>query len=888
VDGSRGDWPRPHTPCVSTPEGDGREGYTMKLGGWTLVGALLAVVLIPSSLPAQSGFRYVHPTDPTCGNHNPCYTTIQAAVNAATAGEHVILQSGTYHQQVNVTAKNTTPSATEADRIVIEADPVADVGSVVLQGSVTQCTNGYAIRLQQSKFITVRGLTITGAGGQAISLLGGNNQNQAIHLERLRIYGNGSASCDGGITIARGNPGTVVLNSLIYANGRNGFATIDADGGPHYLIGDTIHANQWSGVSVTRNHEIYLVNNAITANGTAPGSTGGRFGVSRESSTSPQPAGIHLLNNLVCGNRLGEINGPALDASDSANLTPTGTEGPGVTGRAGCDVVSNVYGDVDGPDGVANTSDDDFTPVTASPLLDAGLDPRTLGLDTAFNPLLESDYLKTAARPRLGTPGGTARFDIGAREPDVVDEIAPLVAILAPPANSYVRLQVPVQAQATDQGSGVATFALRVGTQALTATLNPALRPPAASVTASATWDTTGVPDGTYTLTAEAEDAAGNTGSASRVLIADNTPPDTQITGGPASVVTATSATFTFFGTDNLTTAAELEFAWRLDGAAYSAFSTATTATLSTLSAGSHTFEVKSRDRAGNEDSTPAPLTFVIVGLQITIMDPMGGATVPSGLLLVRGTVQSAPIEVGVSVNGYPAFVSGTEWAAEVPIEPGSNTLTALAVAIDGGQASTTVTVTASETATSVLLLVNPRSGPAPLQVGWQVSNQTGRELISLELDRLGTGGFDAPTFTVADVQTTYTSAGLYFPVLRATDDQGAVYAARTRVLVEDPQTVINRFQSLWSQFKLRLQASDIPGALMFLAPVVQQRFQDVFQQLGPNLPAIAAGLGAMQVVDQLDDLAETLIIQLEDGVPMLHFIYFRRNSAGQWLIEEM
>jgi hypothetical protein len=63
----------------------------------------------------------------------------------------------------------------------------------------------------------------------------------------------------------------------------------------------------------------------------------------------------------------------------------------------------------------------------------------------------------------------------------VADEIGPLVTILAPPANSYVRLQVPVQAQATDQGSGVASFTVRVGAQPLTATLTPSLPPPASS-----------------------------------------------------------------------------------------------------------------------------------------------------------------------------------------------------------------------------------------------------------------------------------------------------------------------------------------------------------------------------------------------------------------------
>src|SRR5262249_35211711 len=158
---------------------------------------------------------------------------------------------------------------------------------------------------------------------------------------------------------------------------------------------------------VSRNHETWLVNNAITGNGTATGTTGGRFGVVRESSTSPDPVGIHLLNNLICGNHQAEINGPALDPTDAGNLPPTGGEGPGVTASPSCATFGNVYAHVAGPDNQLNTADDDFTPVTASPLLDAGLDPRTtIGLNPAFNPLLESDYLHAAARPRVGIPSG--------------------------------------------------------------------------------------------------------------------------------------------------------------------------------------------------------------------------------------------------------------------------------------------------------------------------------------------------------------------------------------------------------------------------------------------------------------------------------------------------
>ena len=161
--------------------------------------------------------------------------------------------------------------------------------------------------------------------------MGGNNGNQDIHIELNRIFGNGSNSCNG-ITIARGNPGTLIVNNLVYGNGRNGIAFEDADGGPHYIISNTIYGNQWNGIDVARNHTVTIANNIINKNGTASGSTGGRFGVRRESSNNPQPAGIKLRNNLVCGNMLGEINGPMLDTTDSGNFTPQGSEGVGVGG----------------------------------------------------------------------------------------------------------------------------------------------------------------------------------------------------------------------------------------------------------------------------------------------------------------------------------------------------------------------------------------------------------------------------------------------------------------------------------------------------------------------------------------------------------------------------
>jgi hypothetical protein len=209
--------------------------------------ALLALLVWAAPAFAQTT-RYVSSTDSTCGGHTPCYPTIQVAVTVAQPGDTVQVRAGTYVELIQVQGKNAFPGASEAHRLTIEADPAQPPGTVVLDGAVNQCTFGYAVRFQQSRFVTLRGFTITGAGGEAVHLMGGNNQNEAIHLERNRIFDNGGPECSGGIIVNRGNPGTVIANNLIYGNGRHGLAFLDQDGGPHHVVGNTIHANAWTGV----------------------------------------------------------------------------------------------------------------------------------------------------------------------------------------------------------------------------------------------------------------------------------------------------------------------------------------------------------------------------------------------------------------------------------------------------------------------------------------------------------------------------------------------------------------------------------------------------------------------------------------------------------------
>ena len=87
--------------------------------------------------------------------------------------------------------------------------------------------------------------------------------------------------------------------------------------------------------------------------------------------------------------------------------------------------------------------------------------------------------------------------------------------------------------------------------------------------------------------------------------VKDRTPPDTTITAGPSGTIEITSASFAFTSTEARST-----FHCRLDASSWGSCSSPRE--YSNLANGSHTFEVRARDAAGNLDPTPAARSFTV------------------------------------------------------------------------------------------------------------------------------------------------------------------------------------------------------------------------------------------------------------------------------------
>jgi len=113
--------------------------------------------------------------------------------------------------------------------------------------------------------------------------------------------------------------------------------------------------------------------------------------------------------------------------------------------------------------------------------------------------------------------------------------------------------------------------------------------------------------DGSHSFSVRATDPAGNTDAtaASHTWTVDTSPPNTTVTAAPPSTTTSTSASFSFTSNE-----AGSSFQCALDGSAFAACTSPRE--YSALALGTHTFQVRATDPAGNTDPTPANHTWTI------------------------------------------------------------------------------------------------------------------------------------------------------------------------------------------------------------------------------------------------------------------------------------
>jgi hypothetical protein len=218
------------------------------------------------------------------------------------------------------------------------------------------------------------------------------------------------------------------------------------------------------------------------------------------------------------------------------------------------------------------------------------------------------------------------------------DTTPPTVTLSTPSNGAVLRGQILLSATAADD-VGVGKVMYLVNGVVVSTKFNPG---------AGFSWNSGA--SGTYTITAQAVDAARNVGSSAAVTITvDNTPPETTLT--PPASATTDSPAFTFAAPESGAT-----FQCSFDGAAYSACVSPMSYTA--LAAGQHTFSVAAADSLGNLDASPATYTWTAADTTPPDTTITAG---PTGAVAVK----DAAFSFGASEGGsFECSLDGTAWTA--------------------------------------------------------------------------------------------------------------------------------------------------------------------------------------------------------------------------------
>lgn len=199
----------------------------------------------------------------------------------------------------------------------------------------------------------------------------------------------------------------------------------------------------------------------------------------------------------------------------------------------------------------------------------------------------------------------------------------------------------------------------------------------------------------------------------------DTVAPNTTIDSNPTDPTTSTDATFTFSGTDSILAIGG--FQCKLDAGAFAACTSPQNYT--GLALGSHTFEVRAVDTAGNVDPTPASFTWTITA----------GSTGPVTVTATTGT--TGPTDYPTLKDAFDAVNAGTHTGVVTVSIVTNTTETAPAVLNSSGAGSASYTsLTVRPTADNVTIA-------GPTVTGRGLIELNGADNVTIDGDNPGSAG---------------------------------------------------------------------------------------------------------------------------------------------------
>jgi ASPM-SPD-2-Hydin domain-containing protein len=266
--------------------------------------------------------------------------TIQAAINAASNGDTILVAPGTYTENINFLGKAITVESSKGAKVtIIDGGGVSSVVTFSSNETLSSVLKGFTLRNGNA----MNTLAEEG-GGIAI-------EGAAPTIKDNVIEGNLGANAGGGIGIGFASPliqGNTIQNNSQSpeVDGGVGGGGISVRGaGSAQIIGNVIQNNSWTngdagfggGISLFASGSTLVENNIIEGN--IAGTWGGAIAMVNDVS------GTSIVQNLIVGNSSPDDAGIYWSDPPAALVNNTITDGKAATGSSTSIVVANGLND---------------------------------------------------------------------------------------------------------------------------------------------------------------------------------------------------------------------------------------------------------------------------------------------------------------------------------------------------------------------------------------------------------------------------------------------------------------------------------------------------------------------------------------------------------------
>ncbi len=276
--------------------------------------------------------------------------------------------------------------------------------------------------------------------------------------------------------------------------------------------------------------------------------------------------------------------------------------------------------------------------------------------------------------------------------------------------------------------------------------------------------------------------------------------------------------------------------------------------------------------------------------ISVTITSPSDGQSLVTDKILVTGALEG-DLNTGVSVNGITAVIDRTngvtQYTALVPLASGTNTITAIAANQNNQIGNSSITVTSSSTPL-FRVAVSDTSGIAPFDVEYSISQVGDEEIQQITVDYDGDGTIDLST-TDTLIENTFSDVGLFFTEVTVVSDNGSVFTQNIPIKIETEAEIDQIIQPLWQDFKTSLSSSNVNQAVNLFAADSQQKYQNIFEALGSELPNVVSSFSDLQKGGFTSSgIAEYAINRTINGTDYIFLVYFIKDDLGVWRIYSM